>query len=355
MKREWAFIGAVFLAANSVAAQESTLAAACQNVYSTSTANVSTERRRTAELEAVHDAMCSGESVREGFSLDAGMKVVVEAIPIGADLGINSTEARQAYLCKNYQGLRTATAAMDTYSRTIVVAALANFNGCIELASRGVSVQPAVAAPQSIVVKLSLSDPDGITLQAFSATPNMMCLSPQIEGKDKNIDPSKQYRFQSDFSIACQRKAEKGETGDIYKPGHINFSTSRSRYPFMFSLPEDQLLTPILASQSHTRIEELERHSATETARATKSESDLINYQSTVNGYVLKHISAVIGEHNPGGRGRHFGCGTKPSDVLALMCPGAIRTTFEEYGNDGGHKCGYGYYIGACLMPGPAN
>ncbi|MFT2215647.1 hypothetical protein ACLJYM_28185 [Rhizobium giardinii] len=244
MVLKWGLIGTWCLVANSVASQENTLAAACQDVYAVSTANVSTDRRRTAELEVVHDAMCSGETVKQRFFLDAGMKVVVESLSIGGNQGINDTKARQEYLCKNYESLGTAPAEIDTYAKSMVVAALTNLNGCIELANRAVSVQASVVAPQSIVVKFSLFDPEGITL-TFSATPNLKCLSPQIEGKDKNLYPSKQYRFQSDFSIGCQREADKSGAGDIYKPAHLNFSTSRTRYPFTLSLLEDQLLTPM--------------------------------------------------------------------------------------------------------------
>jgi hypothetical protein len=327
-------------------AQDNPLVAACQAVYATSTANVSTERRRTAELETLHDAMCSADIVKEGFQLDAGLEAIVYGVPIAGDLGINSTKDRQNYICKNFESLRTATAALDTYSKTIVVAALSNFNGCLELASRGVSVQPAVAAPQSLVVKLSLTDPDGMTLQAFAKTNNMNCISPQIEGKDKVIDPAKEYRFKNDFSVACTRSAEKGEK-EFYKPGHVNFTTSRSKYPFTFSLAEDELLAPMLASQSKTRIDELEGMANSEKGRADKNQAEL----NKVNAYTVVTHGYVVGQYNPGGRGSHFGCYTLESVALAQLCPNAVKTAVTHLGSWSGHQCGYAAYTAACLMP----
>lgn len=331
----------------SALAQDNQLAAACQRVYEVSTANISTSKLRSASLETLHDQGCSGSSKKSGYSLDTGMKLAIEAIPFEGNLGLTSSDEKLEYLCKNYESLKAATAALDQYAKTVVGSALANFNGCLELASRGVSVQPSITLPESIVVQISVPDADGITLQAFSASSNMTCNSPQIADRNKKLSADKQYKFENAFSIACQRTKDQAKEGAVFTPGFISFTTSRSKYPFSFSLPEDEHLQPMLASQSHSRIADLEKLADEKAQLATRLEGEL----AKVQGYALTLKKAGTGHPNPGGLGQMFACYTTIEVMKKVLCEGAARIEVMQTLNRGGGDCGYNGYVFACLGP----
>lgn len=332
----------------SALAQDNQLAAACQRVYEVSTANISTSKLRSASLETLHDRGCSGSSKKSGFSLDSGMKLALADIPpIEGNLGLSNSDEKLEYLCKNYESLKAETAAFDQYEKTVVGSALTNFNGCLELASRGVSVQPSITLPESIVVQISVPDADGITLQAFSASSNMTCNSPQIADRNKKLSADKQYKFETTFSIACQRTKDQAKEGSVFTPGFISFTTSRSKYPFSFSLPEDEHLQPMLASQSHSKIADLEKLAEEKAQLATKLQGEL----TKVQGFALTLKQAGTGNPDPGGLGKMFACYTPIEDMKKVLCEGAARIEVIPTLSRGGGQCGYNGYVFACLGP----
>jgi hypothetical protein len=124
-------VPAVFAAVillTSPATAQSELVAACQNVYATSTVNITTEQRHLAELTYIRDNMCSGSQLNSNFNLDSGAEAVIEAVPVKGNLSFGSSKAKAEYICQNFESLVTSDQSLATFSRQVQVAALNSFN-----------------------------------------------------------------------------------------------------------------------------------------------------------------------------------------------------------------------------------
>lgn len=180
----------------------------CSDVYASATRNIKTNERQASELLYFFNKHCESNGEVSSSSTGINLEAVVKAIPMKFGAENSNAQQKLSEFCKIGTSLSTQWENESSYSSTVTVPSLVNFNECIALQNKGVRITHATQEPTSVMITGDRTDANLIYIDAATFN-NMTCTSASFSssGNKEDFDGSKRLRVpDTGFNISCQRK-----------------------------------------------------------------------------------------------------------------------------------------------------
>lgn len=233
-----------FGAVNHVLAQD-----VCSGILSYTGRDVVSEDRDNSVASDIFNQHCEGATAKRGSSNSVGLEAVVKAIPVKFNFGGSSNEEKLSSFCKVYSSRRSEFSSERIDRSTVVREALAAFNNCVELSTKGIYFNPKVGRTSFVVDVRRGSDDASITGVMYDES-LVSCYLPPTGSNEASLANRNSVRvLDGNFlPIVCERKPAMAAGGGKSYP-RVEVTIATSRGSLLLPIPEDSLMPQQWASQ----------------------------------------------------------------------------------------------------------
>ncbi|MGX1187443.1 hypothetical protein AB7M29_005122 [Pseudomonas sp. F-14 TE3623] len=233
------------------------VASDCADVYASATRNIKTNERQASELLYFFNKHCESNGEISSSATGVNFEAVVKAIPMKFGAENSSAQQKLSEFCKIGTSLNTQWENSSSYSSTVIVPSLVNFNECVALQNKGVRITHAIQEPTSVIITGDRTDANLIYIDAATFN-NMTCFSASFSsnGNNEPFDGGKKLKVpNTGFNISCQRKEIIESGKKIYPLASVAIGTSEGSYTVV--MPDEELYGYDVASANRARFNAL--------------------------------------------------------------------------------------------------
>lgn len=216
-------------------------AAICSEILPQAGRNVDISQNSEEYLSGIFDRYCENSGQTKSSGMNAGLSVVVNAIPIGLTLGSSDSATAMRNFCKNYASSYSGRRSNFSYRSSVVEKALDTALQCVEIARRGGYVTHRIVNDEAANVTIQVASGNKATLQGLSTTGNVKC---ELQGGTTPLGNSTNLDIAGNQNVTCTRTAAPPSSGSagagpsaetkVFDEATVTLSTSNGAYAFLW-------------------------------------------------------------------------------------------------------------------------
>ncbi|MCK1354633.1 hypothetical protein IVB56_27185 [Bradyrhizobium sp. CW7] len=318
----------------------------CRDVYMNATRDISQEVRDFQEYDFVFDRYCERDGSSRKLDIDTKVGIILDDLPINLTSNKSAREDKLKEFCKNYSSQRFVSNRYVTYKNDVQVAALQQFNECIDFQTRGIAFSSAeIGLTAGTISGQFKNRTTALVINAVVYDDKLLTCT--LSSGDINVSPdlTKRQAFpvKENFSIACQRSVQIDRDRPYFPPADARIETNEGGYSAHFA--GDALNGYYIATEAKQKTEA----AIAERDKAAASLATLMDHIGKANVRVYRFYNG-----DPGGdaplTGPRLNCG----DVNGRAANFCGKSKFFVSGVPGltglrGGRCGYDHFNVACL------
>lgn len=230
------------------------MASDCADVYASATRNIKANERQASELLYFFNKHCESNGEISSATTGVNFEAVVKAIPMKFGAENSTAQQKLSEFCKIGTSLSTQWENESSYSSTVIVPSLVNFNECVALQNKGVRITHATQEPTSVMITGDRTDANLIYIDA-AAFNNMTCSSASFSsnGSKEPFDGGKRLKVpDTGFNISCQRKEIVESGKKTYPLASVAIGTSEGSYTVV--MPDEEFYGYDVASANRAKF-----------------------------------------------------------------------------------------------------
>lgn len=210
-----------------------TLAAKADDICSGITAYMSRDytniTRKNSVSKNIYDSHCQDSSYKSDSTTTIGLDAVIEAIPVGFDLGVGSSEAKMDSFCKQYKSNENTIINEGFDSSIVVREALKSFNDCVKATRKEIFFYPQIAKTM-IQVDVRRGSPDASVLGVIYDHSKLSCTVPYSDTDKTRVIADSNTTMTltgNQYPINCERiKSTMSDGTEKYATGELAINTT---------------------------------------------------------------------------------------------------------------------------------
>jgi hypothetical protein len=299
----------------------------------------------------IYSNYCSGDKLRSDATLNAGVDVVIEQVPIGLKFGSGNTKEKTSYLCSKYQqwyqnNAQSVSIAVSTSDRAIDA-----WQRCKELEKEEVffSVNPS----RELIGFGVRRGSDVINFLGMNyKSEEMTCFGPfGSDGQQIIINDATRFTLTSakEQPITCRRTMKTAGNGVEFIPETEVAIMAEGRAPLIVPLPRDEVYEPSHSSELKSQLDNLARQLAATKSELADARSSLSKFE---NNLKIK-TNIVLVSDKPREGYSHFKCEDpgwreKFNKYVQNFC-GAKQPFVHKMMTTPDGYCGFTYFSVSCI------
>lgn len=343
----YASLAMALLVANSMVL--ATDASECTRAYANTLAKYSQKDVFLTSLRSVYSNVCGESSKASSTSLDAGIKTLIDGVPVIGSWAAKHEVKNDSSFCKAYKLDESLYFSDYSSESEPVVAAQANYNQCLEILNRGKVIVTHSIVPGNVTFSFVKTD----TQTEFSVqgvvSNNHKCIVP---GDGKRLNENSVVKKDGNFTIQCTRSPTKrGE--DLYYPfDSIQIGTSQGA-SYSVDIAEETIYGPAKQSSAKREISRLEAKTLRIDALEKQIKEDKIEYYGFWITSGPRGLDGAFGQK--WAWGEINGKAQNEWEALAKKryCPNAFKVVGKLVREQPGNCCGNRQYLVMCSFANP--
>ncbi|MGR9185824.1 hypothetical protein ACU8L2_23655 [Rhizobium leguminosarum] len=328
----------------------------CRSVYQNAVRDIAIETKTYQELDYVYDNYCERDGTKRNINIDTTVKVLFDEIPFGLTSNKGATEERQREFCRLYSSQRYVFGRYVSYKNDVQVAALQQFNQCLDMETRGLAFASSqVGLSDGTISATFRNRTTALVVNAVVYDDKLLACS--ISSDDLKNPPDlaerKAFAVKTNFTVSCKRVVQNENGRSYYPPADVRLETNEGGYSAHFE--GDALNGFYLASDAQKRFDEATK--AREVAE--KNVETLVSNIDSANVRTYRFYNGDPGGDAPM-TGPRLNCGDVNAHAAKLCGNGKVFIKNLLGRSQPGGRCGYDWYTVACLdidktLPPPAS
>lgn len=232
----------------------------CKTIITDGLREIDIETSSFAYLNTVFDKYCESSGVARESSFNAGLSVVVDAIPNKFTLGSSDKNQSMRNFCKEYQSYSAGRNDSFRRKEKIVTRAYDSFDACVGLAAQGVKLSHKIRSLEFLDFFLSPSLGRPVIMNGIQTSGNIECRGKNSDSLSKNaliFDVNTRVIVKdTPLNIVCRRTGKPSKKGTVYEEGVVTLLTDIQSYGnYGVVLPRDTRLAENKASELNVMLD----------------------------------------------------------------------------------------------------
>ncbi|GEM_PF-4588935 len=339
----------------------------CVQAFQNNVRDIRQEDYKLTVIQNVYRKTCrsSERNFDAGFTSD--VKSVIDAVPVLSSFMGSIKAGSNKQFCERFEEGGYEDQQASVTSNTVVTKALDSFNQCMAIwAAQGVAITHKIPSPDIVTFGFNFKNTiTNFNLEGVTATGGFTCRAPGPQGII-DMGPYVSLTKMSNFSMTCSREVNKINDGGVdFPPATIVIGTN-VQHPYEVYIDQNQILGPSTRAESRRLIEQSQMEIQTLGGRVAELAQENEILKKKVAGVDVRFFNYFYGQHylvdnNFGAVNlRHFGCGdwTNVNEDIRVarakseFCPSADIVRVIKTRDHGGNRCGYHYFVMACVTLG---
>ena len=298
------------------------------------------------EYDYVFDNYCERDGSTININMDTKVGVIIDDLPINFTSNNSSKEEKLKSFCKNYSSVRFVSNRYVSYKNNVQVAALQEFNECIDFLARGIAFEANQIGRSAGTISGTFKNrTTDLYVNAIVYDSSLLTCNISSEDIKPSPDLSKResFRVNKNFAVTCNRIVQIDKDRPYFPPADVRIETNEGGYYAHFE--GDALNGFYLATDAKQKYET----AIAERDKAVNGIVTLLDHANKANIRVFRFYNG-----DPGGDSSLTGARLNCGDVkarAAANCGGSRYFLSGVPGMTGmsGGRCGYDYFNVACL------
>jgi hypothetical protein len=330
----------------------------CAQTYANSLNTVDEFSLLLTTLRFQYQRVCGNSSSAKSSDFSGELQAVIKKVPVVGKWTASKKVTNDQSFCREYEADSSLDVDMASLRTVPVVEAQKNFNQCVGLFLKGVTVRHDVGPDSGgVLVHFSLGSPEtNFVIQGVRA-PGFECSIPRRFWPSIDLDEDSYEHMDRNFNIVCRREPKLVGKDKFYDFATIQIGTNLD-IPYSLTINEETIYGPARQSNAATQIRALTKR-VSELDLEVKALRGQMEKVKVTNHYFYSHsgpkgLSRAIGEILP-----FYDVVYKKSDddrskyVRNRYCKDAYKVGVSTLYVEPGNCCGNYQFMASCVYLDP--